>query len=453
MLNRNQMQNNLKKIEEVAWAKMSKILDKEMPVERKKRRYFFLSLSAAVIISVALFGILFIDHYNDRGNRPITSTLNMPYSIKGGLQSNTSNPVFDQSNSKTDSENSILNIDENNEALFSQSRPNTTDNIIPTAVTTENLLSIESALDKISGSNEAEAQSAESVAVNELETSIQKENNNKIESPEEAWKSMVEVKYLSLLLRNVTHENRKESIDHLPKYSSNNEMHPYVQKTKKHFGIEAGLGIKMIVPYNSVMPMAGIGLIYAINEKWSFVTGAYYSLAPKSTDSLLVSRNQFNVYSNILEELNTKNNGTTDLKNSDIQRITLFNQQILHLPFGLEYNLSKHFSVKAGIYYDRIISKNSSYTVQLPKTISTIPESNEYLNFVDNKIISQNFNWIGGISYKPTFRLNFSVEVMGNNKFISGSGYSKDQVAVSGFKSNSTLPFVQVMAKYRFVSF
>ncbi len=456
------MQNSLKKIENVGWAKMSKMLDKEMPLEEKKRRFFLWNISALVFLGLAFTSIWFFYQITYQSNvtakneqAVLTSSILPTSTIVS--EAGSSNSTILQNASSINEQNSdkspIPQFFKKPNTVYSKTtknihsrinKPTTDDAILQVVSITNNDLNTSSHIASqtmVSSSKMIDLPNQTGLV--HLENNVEKVNSATVLEP------LSDQYNFTTPLKSWIGRNINDGIPNL-NFIINDAMPLIVKSSLKPFSIEVGMGLKMMLSQSNAMPIGGLGLNYRFH-KWQVSTGAYYSFTTIGSDSLSIASNYYSEYENIFN----KNLGTNVIQkeNATIQGITLFDQKTLHLPLTVEYNLSKYFSLKGGIYFDKITSSRSSYATTDQKGSSPVPNTvEETLSITESKVITHNYNWIAGISYMPHQRLKISLDLLGNDKFIAGNS-AINAINSSVPQSNNTQPYLQLMAKYRFLSF
>ncbi len=419
------MLDKMKKIEDKGWQDMRIILDREMPQDKKKRRFFWWYYAAG--FGLVITSCILYFNKNNSSNFLIKNefvsnnvALNTESQIANSLPSNKlENKIISESNQKnthvqklTTAERPISQINLKNnyfntaEILETSTLPSSE----PIGQNTNKHIASDISLleNKAYIPGKAIIQNSVSIENNIVEKSFEKKlseinssTTNEAPIHKNEW---VEISQLKRINPNLISTNFSNTF-HL----KNIEYVKY-EKAINKFDLNVGLGVRTLFPLKSPMLYAGLGISYNINKRWSLNTGVFCAMSISKKDTLQVASNYLNQYSD--SQINT---GAT----SYIQDLSVFNQNLIHLPLSVGYKINNIINIRGGLYYDKFISKQLYSSTGSPKTILETKNADKELAVLDQKYFSHNFNWLAGIDIAASTKLSFSIEALGNRKLTS----------------------------------
>jgi hypothetical protein len=443
------MSDNIKKIEDNGWKLMSSRLEKEMPLKKKRRNVFFILLMAALftgVFSTLLFYALSkssdsskIDSEFHTANTKNISTDNNDFSEDAKTQITSSN-TLDKASSST---NQIVNesiISKNQKRTIEATKPIKSASLATNDIDLHNekLSTKNTNNDKINNNyilseNTRKDEKSETPILIEKSSNQDGINFNTFSQNTEV-NQIRETDFIRLLsaqeLKPISIERSK--LYTTQDYVTNNSI-PSNKLNKFH--VNAGLGIKILPKSNNAFYIVGTDIGYFLDKNWKINSGIFYSKSKNSIDTLSIAKEYAEF--EVLTKFN--NLGASNLT---IDKISVSKHSYLHIPFTIEYLISKNLGVKAGAYYEKSISKNTTYDLTNSNMILDQEKAN-FNNYVDQKIINHNFNWSVGLTLFPRNKFSVSIDVFKNDKFTSGNELN----------SKTTKPFVQLLARYRLFDF
>jgi hypothetical protein len=423
------MQNRLRKIEDEAWAKMSILLDKEMPQKKKKRRFILWFLTAATVAPLIAISTWWAMSSSNQASPLQASAAKM--------QSLDTNESLVESKAYNATQVPQIVADNATTISASISKPNHSSQEKSTntlgkdyTFTPSHMPNTKNVLldDQKSPTQKSQIQIDSNLYITEAVTTQDDDVNGELNSLRE----VVAIQAISSNnYKEMEYTTRNLDIDLQPSYQS-------VKRPSDHKSITLamGAGARMMLPVSRPMPLLGLNVAYHLNKKWHIGTGLYYSIATQKSDSLVVAANYYGEYAAQLDKsfLQSVNN----IEYSYIQDIILFDHKIIHIPIVIGYSFNKHLSLSGGIYYDKMISQRTNYVLKDVDPAGT-QITKDARNVITNRIYSHNFNWMASIGYNISKKVNISFDLMSNNKFIYGNKSNHNAAPILQLKVNYNL--------------
>lgn len=421
------MQNELRKIEDEAWAKMSLLLDKEMPQKKKKRRFIIWFFAAATAIP-----LLAISTWLALPSSKQASVLQPSLNEMDNITINASNVDTKVTETSIASQNEMIV----NKATTSLSKPVLSPQSIAASTITKDDAITHSPIpavmnglldDNQTTSYKAISSDSSNFSIDETTISTLPENTEA-----NALRETGDVQAIASINPKIfENEIRKTDIHLLPSHQSLKRPSDH-----KSFALAISAGTRMMLPARQAMPLLGLNLAYHFNDKWRIGTGLHYSFATQNSDSLVVAANYYGEYAAQLDKSFLQGSNSTEF--SYINEIILFDHKIIHVPLAIGYAFNKHLSLSGGIYYDKMVSQRTNYVLtEVDPAGTTAIKGGK--NIFTNRIYSHNLNWMTSIGYNISNQFNLSFDLMGNNKFISGIKSNRNAAPILQLKVNYNL--------------
>jgi len=430
-----------------AWLQMEQMLNKEMPVEEKKKRrgafWIWLTGLAVVVLGIGVYSIYFTDveepartetaiaiaekdnsKNKEKEIKPLENTI--PNSTTKTSTLNSNNKEILNTNSTTSK-----TINEKSEVAVAKNNTTTTNASTQPAYPTgrqDNPLNNLPQIPNVSESeisppiSTSQEQGAKASILYDIPSSSEKETTKKTKAPiEEPIVSIAKplnINTLSMLSLNEIMTKKRAPSLRLPiKVKSSSWL-----KSNVNWGLEVGTQTANLKNLNGFF--AGARLDFNLNPRWFISSGIRYNYNRYETDQLNLGEKD-DLFATPDANTDTTSISTSDptpvsnVANEQINNVlkTQANFHVLSLPFTLNYRLHSKWSIGAG--------GNVSYLLAARPSISPGSITSRGTAYLDADAFNSNF--VTAVSESVTRRWDFAIrggvrfEI--NNRMGAGLNY------------------------------
>ncbi len=427
-----------KAFEQHAWQKMSKLLDQEMPVKRKKRflPIFFWGSGIAAVLLVFLW--MYTPSYKSSNSKPsLKEDTSVSEPIASSDFSTNESSISIISNNDEEEETPILvqkkSIQSVNKEFKVQPNPEVK-NDVKTIVQ-----------DKSIAQHQVNKIYSNSINNQTIASENDVNNNRSIENDTSIPVNAIHPSYKIVYIDNKKIEAFEATLpNQLPKI----ELIPSNKKLSS-FALRAGYGTSFNQQSNYHI---GFDWQIGITNKWSFITGLQYRFFPKSNSTADnvrdVTGNSTQMDGSSLPETNDPEPESEmgDFNNDNTPTSILFNQlsydrHALVLPLNIQYQMNQKWSLSTGFRMAYLFQHQNTNDVQNTSSFSNLTED----VFLDNAVEY----WSNiGVQFNPVPRLGISVHY--NRSWTPISNAYSGNLEVLSHKKNNFNHFFETSILYRF---